>query len=172
MPAPESDIPVFTIGYGPRSVDEVIVHLRLHRIQYLVDVRSKPYSRFKPEFSKGPLSEAIRATEMGYLFLGGALGGMPDDPELLDDDGKADHARIRETAAFRRGLERLLDAQRQGFRVCLMCSETDPSGCHRSNMVGAALVEHGIRVHHILGDGHTISHEALQAQRAPQLTLF
>jgi len=46
-------VPVYTIGYGNRSFNEFVGLLRLYDIKFLVDVRSQPYSRFKPEFSKG-----------------------------------------------------------------------------------------------------------------------
>ena len=42
--------PLLTIGYGSRSIDEFVAEIERSGADYLVDVRSSPYSRFKPEF--------------------------------------------------------------------------------------------------------------------------
>ncbi len=52
--------PIFTIGYGSRALDDFVRILRAHDIEYLIDIRSAPYSRFKPEFSKNELEAALR----------------------------------------------------------------------------------------------------------------
>ena len=44
---------------GKRELDEFIALLEEHEIDYLVDVRSVPYSRFRPEFSKAALDAAV-----------------------------------------------------------------------------------------------------------------
>ena len=60
---------IYTIGYGARSVDELIATLRLYGIEYLIDVRSQPYSRHKPEFSKSALDQAVREARLRYVFM-------------------------------------------------------------------------------------------------------
>ena len=71
----QSVTPIFTIGYGDRSIDEFIDVLRQHNLDYLIDVRSAPYSRFKPEFSKDALERALRQQGIRYVFMGDTLGG-------------------------------------------------------------------------------------------------
>ena len=66
-PAP---IPIYTIGYGSRSIAELIEVLHQHEIVYLIDVRSAPYSRYKPEFSKAPLANALERHNIRYVFHG------------------------------------------------------------------------------------------------------
>ena len=44
--------PLYTIGYGARTLEAFIAALQAQRIAYVVDVRSAPYSKFKPEFSR------------------------------------------------------------------------------------------------------------------------
>ncbi len=43
---------IFTIGHGGRTVESFLELLRQHNITYLIDVRSQPYSRYQPDFSK------------------------------------------------------------------------------------------------------------------------
>ena len=40
------------------------------------------------------------------------------------------------------------------FRVTLMCSEEDPTHCHRRLLVSRVLESEGLVVQHIRGDGH------------------
>ena len=68
--------PVFTIGYGARTVDGLIAVLLTHQIVFLVDVRTAPYSRFKPEFSKDALERELKQQGIRYIYLGDALGGQ------------------------------------------------------------------------------------------------
>ena len=63
-------IPIYTIGYGSRSIAELIEVLHQHEIAYLIDVRSAPYSRYKPEFSKAPLANELERHGIGYIYLG------------------------------------------------------------------------------------------------------
>ena len=44
-------VPIFTIGYGAREIDAFIAALQQQRIEFVLDVRSRPYSRYKPDFS-------------------------------------------------------------------------------------------------------------------------
>ncbi|MCO5183563.1 MAG: DUF488 domain-containing protein [Anaerolineae bacterium] len=81
-------IPIYTIGYGSRAIDDLIAVLHQHDIAYLIDVRSAPYSRYKPEFSKNELDTTLRAVGIRYLFLGRSLGGRPDDPDCYSDSLK------------------------------------------------------------------------------------
>ncbi|MBI3192019.1 MAG: DUF488 family protein, partial [Pedosphaera parvula] len=47
--------PLYTIGYGTRTLVEFLAALKSNRIEYLIDVRTAPYSRHKPEFAKDQL---------------------------------------------------------------------------------------------------------------------
>ena len=76
MPEP---IPIFTIGYGSRTLDDFVRVLQSYRIEFVLDVRSAPYSRFKPEFSKDALETHLREHAIRYIYLGDQLGGQPKD---------------------------------------------------------------------------------------------
>lgn len=150
---------IFTIGYGSRSIDELLALLKKFEIAFLVDIRSKPFSGFKPEFSKAPLSRSI--TEAGkYVFMGDLLGGQPDDPEFFTD-GKADYTKMRNSAHFQTGIERLKTGVAKGATMALMCSEGKPEECHRSKLLGEVLTEEGLEVRHINEAGAPATHESV-----------
>lgn len=154
-----SQQPIFTIGYGARDIDTLIDLLKTYEIGYLVDVRSKPYSRFKPEFSKSPLEQALTANGVRYVFMGDALGGQPDDPSCYDAAGKVDYEKCRLRPQFQAGIERLQAAQEKQLRVTLMCSEGKPEICHRTKLIAVVLEKKGFEVMHIDEHGDLLSHE-------------
>jgi uncharacterized protein (DUF488 family) len=145
-----------TIGYGTRTLEELVAALKAHRVEFLLDVRSSPYSKFKPEFSKEALEAVLKARGIRYVFIGDTLGGQPRDPDCYTD-GKVDYEKVRQQPFFQAGLERLRKAHEQRLRAALMCSEGRPEQCHRSKMIGEALAAVGISVAHIDEDGQLLS---------------
>ena len=163
---------IITIGYGNRSLQEVVGLLRRECIQYLVDVRTTPRSRFKPEFSEEPLDVALRAAGIRYVFMGDTLGGRPPDSECYEN-GHVIYSIVRGKPFFKAGIERLLSALNQDLRVCLLCSEGRPTDCHRSKLIGAALDAVGVSVDHLGQDGERISQaEVIASLESPQGDLF
>ncbi len=164
--------PVFTIGYGARTVDELVAALRAHKIMFLVDVRTSPYSRFKPEFSKDALEQELKRQGIRYVYLGDALGGRPADPDCYVDD-KVDYERVKAKDFYQAGIERVRTAWQRGVRFVLMCSEGKPEQCHRSKLIGESLDALGIPVAHI--DEHDQlrgQDEVIQRLTGGQLSLF
>src|ERR1700692_4202888 len=87
-------IPIYTIGYGNRSIEEFIQLLQAYNIQYLVDIRSQPYSRFSPDFSQKALQQHLKQHNIGYIFMGKELGGRPKDSSAYKEDGKIDYEKL------------------------------------------------------------------------------
>jgi uncharacterized protein (DUF488 family) len=140
---------IYTIGYGGRSIDEFVSAVSDVAAEYVVDVRSSPYSKYKPEFSREPLSARLERSGVRYVFMGDALGGRPDDPSCYDADGRVDYGRCRLRPEFQEGLAVLEAGVEGGSRLVLMCSEGRPQDCHRTKLVAAELVALGIPVAHI-----------------------
>lgn len=164
--------PVFTIGYGNRTVEELITILKEYGIQFLIDVRTSPYSRFKPEFGKEALEQALRPHHIRYVFMGQELGGRPSDPDCYVD-GKVDYDRVREKPFYQAGIERVRTAWEKRLPVVLMCSELRPQECHRAKLIGETLVQHHIPVQHIDENGQLQPHSAiLEELTGGQLSLF
>ena len=142
-------IPVYTIGYGSRSIEEFIEVLQHHNIAYLIDVRSTPYSRYKPEFSKEALAADLERHQIRYVFMGDTLGGHPNDEDCYDEKGQVDYEKVKDTESYRSGIERIQTAFNQQQCVALMCSEGKPEQCHRSKLIGASLDDQDISLIHI-----------------------
>lgn len=145
---------VYTIGHSNTSDDNLVERLRKHGVRALVDLRSKPFSRYNPQFNRDPLAERLRKEAVPYIWLGHSLGGMPDDPSVVVR-GRVDYDKVRATDKYQKGLEDLLKGvDLPEIRpLVLMCSEADPLGCHRRRLVGADLLERGFELVHIMGDG-------------------
>lgn len=152
-------IPLYTIGYGAREIADFIAVLQANQIAYLIDVRTKPYSRYKPDFSKDSLEMHLRANGIRYIFMGDTLGGMPDDPDCYDDDGKVAYDKVAQKAFYLKGIGRLQDAWQQQLRVAIMCSEGKPENCHRTKLIAKTLVADNILISHIDENDELVSQE-------------
>ena len=151
--------PVFTIGHSNHSFDVFLALLRMNGVEEVVDVRSAPYSRFNPHFSRKPLARALEEAGVAYVFLGQELGGRPLDRSLYDTDGRVRYDLVARTASFDEGIGRVL-RHADERSVVLMCAEKAPLDCHRTLLVARALVERGVAVGHILADGSVEEHAA------------
>lgn len=171
-PAPSELHPLFTIGYGARTLDEFLAELKTNRIEFLIDVRTSPYSKFKPEFSKELLQYHLDRAGIRYLFMGDTLGGQPKD-SVCHTDGKVDYDKVRAQPFFQSGIQRLQKAFEQQRPVALMCSEGRPEQCHRSKLIGEALAAVGIPISHIDEDGVIVSQtQVIDRLTKGQMSLF
>lgn len=171
-------IPIFTIGYGARPIEAFLDLLAGHQIGYLIDIRSAPYSRYKPEFGREALERELRRRGIRYVYLGQQLGGRPDDPDCYVEDGgdgarKVDYEKVKQKEFYQQGLGRVKAAYEQRLRVVLMCSEGKPEHCHRSKLIGASLETMGIPVLHIDENDDLRTQAAILTRlTAGQLNLF
>jgi uncharacterized protein (DUF488 family) len=165
---------IFSIGHSNQPVEDFLDLLRQHSIEVLVDIRSYPYSKFATQFDGPELKTAVTRGGLKYLYLGKQLGGRPADPDLYDEQGRVEYGRVAETPLFQEGIARLLKGI-ESYRVAFMCTEEDPTYCHRHLLVSRVLAERGVEVSHIRGDGQVQSEAALKSQPAEetaQLSLF
>lgn len=139
---------LFTIGYGDRSLGELIALLKKYKINALCDVRSIPFSRFNPSFNKDRLENELKVSGIKYVFLGRELGGRPDDLEVYVD-GKVNYDLVSKTEKFRRGLNRIKDALNLNYRPVLMCAEKDPIICHRTMLITRHFNSNDVLISHI-----------------------
>lgn len=140
-------LPIYTIGYGNRTIETFLSLLQAYHIQYVIDVRSAPYSRYNRDFSQAELQAHLEKHGIRYVFMGKELGGRPESPECYTSDGRVDYCKLADTPQYKVGIQRLHAAQ--PHQVCLMCSELRPQDCHRSKLIGETLRIEGIDVVHI-----------------------
>jgi len=150
---------IYTIGHSNVTSERLLALLEQHGITAVADVRSRPYSRFNPQFNREALASALKTSGREYLFLGQELGARSEDRACYRA-GRAQYALIAQTPLFERGIERLL-AEMENFRVAILCAEKEPLSCHRSILIARYLHEKSISVRHILEDGSLEDHDAL-----------
>lgn len=150
-PEPETPLIIYSVGHSNQPLETFIALLHRHGIQSLVDVRSAPYSRYVPHFNRPELEYATERAGIRYLYLGDELGGRPPGMEYYDDEGYVLYYRTARAPFFLRGLERLTD-EGALYRTAMMCSEEDPTNCHRRLLIARVLEEQGVPTLHIRGD--------------------
>lgn len=164
--------PILTVGYANRSIDDLIELMKRESVQFLVDVRSTPSSKFKPEFSRGTLDGMLRCAQIRYVFMGDMLGGRPQDPSCYEN-GHVLYDVVQQKDFFLNGVNRLIDAYTKGFRISLLCSETRPEDCHRSKLIGSSLAQRGVDVIHVGPQGEHLSQaEVIARLNTAQVQLF
>jgi len=142
---------IYSIGHSNHQWRKLLNLLQMHGIGAVCDVRSRPYSRFNPQFNREPMRDALQVERIAYIYLGGELGGRPED-EGCYENGQVRYDRVARSEGFRRGLARLRKG-RETHRLALMCAEKDPLHCHRMLLISRQLAEDGIPVLHILANG-------------------
>ncbi len=138
---------MWTIGHGAGSFTDLEHRIAPHEISILVDVRSQPYSRHAPDFTKRDLEALSDEAGVGYRWMGATLGGKPDHGPVGPD-----------RAGFDESIEELIELA-ESTPTLILCAELEPGACHRSTLIGAALDRRGVEVLHILGDGTIRHHE-------------
>ena len=113
---------LFSIGHSKHPAASFGAFLEQARIEVLVDVRSRPASRFCPQFNRRALESALAAAGIEYRFRGAALGGR--DATSVRDPG------------FEAAMREVLELARERA-VALMCSEREPERCHRATKLAA-----------------------------------
>jgi uncharacterized protein (DUF488 family) len=141
-----------TIGHSNRRWEDFLGLLQRNGVTCLVDVRSRPRSRF-PHFNAGRLDPALESAGIRYVPMGGALGGKPVDPALYRDGAKPgkdfpDFNLVRENSSYREGIAKLAEWVREKpeGQICIVCAEGDPAKCHRTLLIRPDLEALGIEV--------------------------
>lgn len=147
---------ILTIGHSNHSFEMFASLLRKNRVTAVADVRSVPFSRFTPHFSKEALKRHLKAVGIQYVFLGRELGARSEDASCYEN-GRVQYGRLARTVLFREGLDRLRRGA-MSHRISIMCAEKEPLECHRTLLVSRVLDELGVGVAHILADGRMESH--------------
>jgi uncharacterized protein (DUF488 family) len=146
---------VLTIGHSTLTYEQFLQRLRHAGVTAIADVRSVPYSRHLPHFSRNVLRDQLLRDKIEYRFVGEKLGGRPKEKQFFCD-GVADYEKMAHADEFQRGLELVIEGAKK-HRVAMMCSEHDPLDCHRCLLVGRALAERGIPVKHIESNGSIVT---------------
>lgn len=151
---------VYTIGHSNISLNVFIELLKSVGIEWLVDVRSVPYSKYASQFNKERLMEAIIANNMQYIYMGNLLGGKPKNKNLK----AGNYNPFKKKELFQEGINKLLQNINQ-YRLAIMCAEENPMKCHRRHLIGYELNKVGIKVLHIRSNGAIETDEYLDIKK-------
>ena len=153
---------LFTIGHSNHPIEAFIELLQRHGVTAVGDVRSHPYSRYAPQYSRDPLKAALAQKGIAYVFLGKELGARSKDPGCYKE-GKVQYDRLARQPQFAEGISRVTEGMRQ-YCIALMCAEKDPLECHRTLLVARKLREAGVEITHIHADGSLEDHRSLESR--------
>jgi uncharacterized protein (DUF488 family) len=147
--------PFFTIGHSTRSLEEFVDLLKEAEVATLVDVRTVPRSRTKPQFNCDTLPEALARYQISYEHIA-ELGGLRKKQEVAPEvngfwhvQSFHNYADYALTEPFRAALTRLRTLGHER-RCGIMCAEAVWWRCHR-RIIADYLIAAGEHVLHILG---------------------
>jgi len=143
--------PLFTIGYEQATTRAMLDELAGAKVDLVIDVRAVTSSR-RPGFSKRQLAAGLDERGIGYIHLR-ALG-TPKEGRLAARAGRRDELfrifeKHLETPDARTELDELAALARSGKRLCLLCYERDPEGCHRRRVAELIHERSGAKVEHL-----------------------
>ena len=143
-----SPLTIYTIGHSTREAEEFVKILYHYRITLVADVRSKPFSKYCPQFNKDIIQQKLIHSGIEYLFLGKELGARPEYKDYYVNN-KVSFDKLKSSTSFKKGISRLIE-EAKNKDIAIMCSEKEPVNCHRSILVSRVLEEEGIEVKHII----------------------
>ena len=164
---------IYTIGHSNIPLSEFLSLLEKHKIESVVDVRSRPVSKYVPHYNKGMIEYYLKTAGVGYHYIadevfGNRLGGFPKDPECYEHDSVSYEA-VRTRKWFQEALSELMEYANER-KVALLCAEENPYRCHRHNLLTQSLLAKGVAVCHIRGDGSL--EKAVKETRQVNLSSF
>lgn len=121
----------YTIGHSNKTLQQFLYKLSEYEIETVIDVRTRPQSRWCPYFNRRNLEAVLPQIGVHYLFRGHNLGGLLEN---VDYDKAIDE--VVELARTR--------------RIVLMCSEGDYKKCHRFTMLTPDLLQNNLEIEHII----------------------
>lgn len=157
-----SNTELLTLGHSTHPIEHFIALLKSARATAVADVRSSPYSRYSPQYSKDALRTSLSDAGIAYTFLGKEFGARSPDPACYRN-GKVQYFRLAQSAPFAEGIQRVFEGLKK-FRIAFVCAEKDPIECHRALLVARAFSELGRSVAHIRSDGTLESHSSLESR--------
>jgi uncharacterized protein (DUF488 family) len=159
---------LFTIGHSTRTLEDLVLTLRAHQVETLVDIRAFPMSRRLPQFNRDSLEQTLPAAQILYRWMKD-LGGyrktiLDESPNIaLRNQSFRNYADYMLTSQFEHAIAELL-TQADQSQTAYMCAERVYFRCHRM-LVSDWLVAHGHEVLHIEGTGPAKPHELTNEAR-------
>ena len=143
---------LLSIGHSQHIVDFFISLLKEHSVNYILDVRSTPYSQFASEYNRENIKTILERSRIAYTFMGNYFGARPSDDSLYSSNEYLDFEKVANCLNFRKAFASVIKGVEQGYRIAFMCTEKDPIECHRAILVTNAFYKAGFSIEHIMPD--------------------
>ena len=154
---------IYTIGHSQHDMEHFLQMLRLNGIDYVIDVRSTPYSKYAQNYDRENIKNYLAKHNIQYKYMGKFFGARQEDKRLYTEDGYLDFAKVTESGFFRDAVANVMKGMETN-RIALMCLEKKPIDCHRAILVANAFALNGCEVKHILEDCSVQTHEELNEE--------
>ena len=150
---------IYSIGHSNHNIEDLISLLASNKIEFVIDVRSAPYSKLHPHFNKNSFEVYLKNNKMRYLYFGGSLGGRS---HVKDDyfNGRVIYKRLAAKEEFKSAIKQIVKISSQ-HKIVLMCSEKEPLECHRTLLISQEIQKIGMSVLHIHSNGRIESQEEI-----------
>ena len=150
---------LYTIGHSTYQPEHILTLLKENNINYVLDVRSNPHSKYASQFNKEVFSKTLEQVDITYAPMGKYFGARQPDKQYYPN-GYLDFELFRDSSLFKTGIENVLLGLKS-YNIALMCTEKHPFDCHRAIMVARGFELVGVDVKHILHDGSIMTQAAL-----------
>lgn len=155
---------IYAIGHSNYSFEKFITIIKEYNLNCIVDIRSIPYSKYNVQYNKEDFSKRLKELGYTYIYMADQFGVKRDDKSSYNSEGYADFDKVRLEKSFRRGVERLKDGCKKGYRIVLLGAVQEPIRCPRAILVGRELEKEGFDVRYIVHEGGTISQRDIENQ--------
>lgn len=147
---------LYTIGHSVYPIDHFLSLLKRYNVQYVLDVRSTPYSQHTPQYDKENLQKVLGENNIKYFHMKKQFGARQLNRYFYTQEGYLNFEVFRQSNAFKQGIESVKRGLKK-YNIALLCTEKDPIDCHRAIMVARGCELEGIDVKHILHDGSILT---------------
>lgn len=153
---------IYTLGHSNYTIEKLIDMLKKYNINCVVDIRGTPYSKYNVQFDKEIIRYTLTKAGFIYIYMAKEFAAKRINKESYNEEGYSDFELVVNEKDFLDGIERLKNGCNKGYRIALLGAMQEPIRCHRSILVGRALIKYGFNVKHILDDSSIASQDDIE----------
>ena len=133
-----------TLGYSQKTMEDLCNSLEEAGVTLLIDVRKNPRSMYRSEFNKGVLAEELKRRGIEYEHMPEL--GIPREMRDRAYKGEITPSELFESYSkhilTEEKLKKLENIGKEHRTFAIMCTEVDPTMCHR-HRIARAITERG-----------------------------
>lgn len=113
---------LYTIGHSNYPVEHLIERLQRYEIQYVLDVRSTPYSQYTPQYNAEVLAKELNKNGVVYSPMGKFFGARQPDRTYYPK-GYLDFEKFRSSELFQKGRDNVMSGLKK-YKESIWCSQS------------------------------------------------